>query len=89
MIVDGKLEKKCTNGQTSFYVKNLENELSRKTDTSILAHKSPSLIICRMLSQLTFPEAEYHQNKITRLYEKLRETTTEMKVMKSFVIEQI
>ena len=89
MIVDGKLEKKCTNGQTSFYVKNLENELSRKTDTSILAHKSPSLIICRMLSQLTFPETEYHQNKITRLYEKLRETTTEMKVMKSFVIEQI
>ena len=42
MIVDGKLEKKCTNGQTSFYIKKLENELSRKTDTSILAEKSPS-----------------------------------------------
>ena len=40
MIVDGNLEKKCTNGQTSFYIKKLENELSRKTDTSILSHKS-------------------------------------------------
>ena len=29
MIVDGKLEKKCTNGQTSFYIKNC------KTDASI------------------------------------------------------
>ena len=42
MIVDGKLEKKCTNGPISFYIKKLENELSRKTDTSILAQKSPS-----------------------------------------------
>ena len=40
-------------------------------------------------SQLTFPETEYHQNEITTLYEKLREITTEIKVMKSFVIEQI
>ena len=47
MIVDGKLEKKCTNGQTSFYIKKLENELSRKTDASILTQKSPSAIICR------------------------------------------
>ena len=47
MIVDGKLEKKCTNGQTSFYIKKFENELSRKTGTSILANKSPSSIICR------------------------------------------
>ena len=54
MIVDGKLEKKCTNGQTSFYIKKLENELSRKTDTSILAEKSPSPIICRTPLQLTF-----------------------------------
>ena len=44
MIVDGKLEKKCTNGQTSFYIKKLENELSRKTDASILTQKSPSPI---------------------------------------------
>ena len=60
MIVDGKLEKKCTNGQTSFYMEKLEDELSRKTDTSILAHKSLSPIICRTPSQLTFPETEYH-----------------------------
>ena len=45
MIVDGKLEKNCTNGQTSSHVKKLENDLSRKTDTSILAHKSSSQII--------------------------------------------
>ena len=89
MIVDGKLEKKCTNGETSFYKKKLENELSRKTDTSILAHKSPYPIICRIPSQLTFPETEYDQNEITTLYEKFREITTEMKAMKSFVIEQI
>ena len=89
MIVDGNLEKKCTNGQTSFYIKKLENELSLKTDTFILAHKSPSPIICRTPSQLTFPETEYHQNEITTLDEKLREITTEMKAMKSFVIEQI
>ena len=58
MIADGKLEKKCTNGQTSFFIKKLENELSRKTDTSILAQKSSSPIICRTPSQLTFSETE-------------------------------
>ena len=89
MIVDEKLEKKCSNGQTSFYIKKLENELSRTTDSSLLAQKSPSPIICRTPSQLTFTETEHHQNEITTLYEKLRETTTEMKAMKSFVIEQI
>ena len=40
-------------------------------------------------SQLTFPETKYHQNEITKLYEKLREITTKIKAMKSFVIEQI
>ena len=89
IIVDGKLEKKCFTGQTSFYVKKLENELSPKTDKSILAPKSNSPIICRTPSQLTFIEIEYHQNEITRLYEKLRELATEMKVMKSFIIEQM
>ena len=89
MIVDGKFEKKCTNGETSFYIKKLENELSHKTDTSILAHKSLSPIICRTPSQLTFPETEYHQNEVRTLYEKLGEIITEMKAMKSFVIEQI
>ena len=84
MMVDGKLEKKCTNGQISFYIKKLENELSRKTDTSILAHKSPSPTICRTPSQLTFTETEYYQNEITRLYEKLRVITVEMKAIKSF-----
>ena len=59
---------------------------SRKTDTFILAQKSPSPIICRTPSQLTFTKTEYHQNEITTLYEKLREITTEMKAMKSFVI---
>ena len=87
MIVDEKLEKKCSNGQTSFYIKKLENELSRTTNSSLLAQKSPSPITCRTPSQLTFTETEYHQNEITTLYEKLRETTTEMKAMKSFVIE--
>ena len=85
MIVDGKLEKKCTNGQTSFYIKKLENELSRKTDASMLTQKSPSPIICRTPSQLTFSETEYHKNEITTL----REITTEMKDMKSFVTKQI
>ena len=89
MIVDGKLEKKCTNGQTSFYIKKLENELSRKTDASILTQKSPSPIICKTPPQLTFSDTEYHKNEITTLYEKLREITTEMKEMKSFVREQI
>ena len=87
MIVHEKLEKKCSNGQTSFYIKKLENELSRTTDSSLLAQKSPSPIICRTPSQLTFTETEYQQNEITTLYEKLRETTTEMKAMKYFVIE--
>ena len=87
MIVDRKLEKKCTNEQTSFYIKKLEK--SRKTDTSILAQKSPSPIICRTPSELIFAETEYQPNEITTLYEKLRELTTEMKAMKSFVIEQI
>ena len=89
MIVDGKLEKKCTNGQTSFYIKKSENELSRKTDASILTQKSPSPMKCRTPSQLTFSETEYHNNEIITLYEKLREITTEMKEMKSFVTEQI
>ena len=89
MIVDGKLEKKYTNGQTSFYIKKLENELSRKTDTSISAQKSPSPIICRKPSHLIFIVTEYHQNEIMSLYEKLRELTAEMKVMKSFAIEKI
>ena len=79
MIVDEKLEKKCTNGQTSFYIKKLQ------TDTSELAQKSPP-VICRTPSELTFTETEYHQNEITSFYEKLRELTTKMKVMKSFVI---
>ena len=89
MIVDGKLEKKCTNGQTSFYIKKLENELSRKNDASILTQESPSPILCKTPPQLTFSETEYHKNEITTLYEKLREITTEMKEMKSFVREQI
>ena len=72
MIVVGKLERKCTNGQTSFYIKKSENELSSKTDTFILLQKSPSPIICRTTSQLTFTETKYHQNEITILYEKLR-----------------
>ena len=88
-IVNGKLENKCINGQTSFYIKKLENEESRKTDTSIVAQKSPSAIKCRKPSQLTFTKTEYHQNKIATIYEKLRELTAEMKAMKSFVIEQI
>ena len=56
MTVDGKLEKKCTNGQTSFYIKKLENELSRKTDPSILAQEPPSPILCKTPPQLTFSE---------------------------------
>ena len=35
MIIDWKLEKKCINGQTSFYIKKLENELSCNTDTKV------------------------------------------------------
>ena len=88
MIVDGKLEKKCANGQTSFYIKKLENELSRKTDASILTQESPSPILCKTPPQLTLSETEYHKNEITTLYEKLRKITTEMKEMKSFVREQ-
>ena len=89
MIVDGKLEKKCTNGQASFYIKKLENELSRKTGAFILTQDSPSPILCKTLPQLTFSETEYHKNEITTLYEELRERTTEMKEIKSFVREQI
>ena len=58
MIVDGKLEKKCTNGQISSYIKKSKNELSRKNNTSILTQKSPSPIICRTPSQLTFTETD-------------------------------
>ena len=36
MIVDGNLEKKCTNGQTSSFIMKLKNELFQKTDVSIL-----------------------------------------------------
>ena len=68
MIVDGKLEKKGTNGQTSFYIKKLESELSQKTDTSILAQKSPSPIIYRPPSQFTFTDTVYCENEITSLY---------------------
>ena len=63
MIVDETLEKKCTNGQTFFYRKKLENELSRKSDTSILAQKSPSPIICRTPSQFSFTETDYQEIK--------------------------
>ena len=62
MIVDGKLEKMCTNGETSFYLNKLENELSRKTDTPILAQRSPSPIICSAPSQFTFTDTTYHEN---------------------------
>ena len=78
----GNQKKKCTDGQT-FYIKKLEN------DASILTQKSPSPIICKTPPQLTFSDTEYHKNEITTLYEKLREITTEMKEMKSFVREQI
>ena len=55
MIADGKLEKRCANGKHfSNYTKELEK--SRKTDTSILTQKSPSPIICRIPSELTFTE---------------------------------
>ena len=89
MIVDENLEKKCSNGQTSFFITKLKNELFRKTDASILTQKSPSPIICKTPSQLTFSETEYHKNEITTLYEKLREINREMRAMKSFVGEQI
>ena len=85
MIVDGKLEKICTNGETSFYISKLENKLSRKTDTPILAQRSPSPIICRTPSQFTYTDTKYHENEITSLYEKIRELAMEMKAMKSFV----
>ena len=89
MIVDEKLEKNCAKGQISFYIQKLENELSRKIEASILREKSPSPIICRTPSQLTFSKTEYHKNEIKTLYKKLREITTEMKEVKSFVKEQI
>ena len=50
---------------------------------------SPSPILCQTPPQLTLSETEYHKNEITTLYERLREITTEMKEMKSFVREQI
>ena len=53
-----------------------------------MGQKSPSLILCRTSSQLTFTETEYYQNEITTLYEKLRELTTEMNAINFFVIEQ-
>ena len=81
----GNQKKKCNDGQT-FYIKKLENDLSRKTDASILTQKSPSPIICKTPSQLTFSETKYHKNEITTLYEKLREITTEIKY---FVRKQI
>ena len=89
MIEYEKLEKGYTNGQTSLYIQKLENKLSCKTKTSVLAQKFPSLVICRTPSQLTLTETEYHENEITLLHEKVRELTTEMTAMKSFVIEQI
>ena len=39
IMVDGKLEKNCTNGKTFFYIKKLEKELSRKL-THLLAQIS-------------------------------------------------
>ena len=85
-----KVGKKCTNGQTSYYIEKLENELSRITDTYILAQKSPSPVMCRTPSQFTFTKTKYHENELlTSLCEKLREVTTEMKTIKSFVSEQI
>ena len=75
----GNQKKKCTDGQT-FYIKKLEN------DASILTQKSPSPIICKTPSQLTFSETKHHKNEATTLYEKLREITTEIKY---FAREQI
>ena len=54
-----------------------------------MTQKCLSPIICKTPSQLTFSDIEYHKNEITTLYEKLREITTEMKEMKSFVREQV
>ena len=82
MIKDGKSEKKFTNGQTSFCIKKLENEL-------YWHKKSPSPITCRTSSRFTFSETEYHENEIKLLHEKLRELTTETTTMKSFVTEHI
>ena len=66
------------------------SRISRITDTSILAQKSPSPVICRTPSQFTFTKTKYHENELlTSLCEKLREVTTEMKTIKSFVLEQI
>ena len=85
-----KVEKKCTNGQTSYYIEKLENEQTRITDTYILAQKSPSPVICRTPSQFTFTKTKYHENELlTSLCEKLREVATEMKTIKSFVLQQI
>ena len=89
MIVDGKLGKKGTNGQTSFYIKKLENELSQKTDTYILAQTSPSPIIYRTPSQFTFTDTVYCENEITSLYKNSENQLQRLAAMKSFVIEQI
>ena len=48
-------------------------------------HKN--LLLKQYPSQLTFNETEYHEYEITKLYEKRRELTTEIKAIKSFVIE--
>ena len=68
-------------------MKKLENELSCKTDTSILAQKSSSPMICRTPSQFTFTNTQYIKNKSMLLYEKLRELTAEMTAIKCFVTE--
>ena len=54
-----------------------------------MTQESPSPISCKTPPQLTLSETKYHKNVIATLYEKLREITTEMKEMKSFVREQI
>ena len=91
MTVDGKLEKKCTNGQTFFYIKKLENWYIYYIKIYyigklIYTQKPPFPIICRTPSQVTFTETEYHSNEIPKLYEELRELTIDIKF---FVIEQI
>ena len=66
------------------------SRISRITDTYILVQKSPSPVICGTPSQFTFTKTKYHENELlTSLCEKLREVTTEMKTIKSFVLEQI
>ena len=76
MVLYRKIEKKRTNGKTAFYIKKSENQLSPKVGTSVLAQKSPSPIICKTLSQITFTVTEYEENEITSLYKKLIELNT-------------